>query len=142
MEYQEYQNRIEHGTQMFENGNFQAALEIFQKLVNSDISDIDKSRMSINVAVIYEKMGVVQQAFEWYKKAIEFEKPHYRFEAQEYLAVFMREQGRPKDSYRIYDSLSRSSHLTEEEKLRMRQKLEELEKEISNPQQARPGELE
>ena len=66
MDYQEYQNRIQRGAQMFESGNFAAALEIFTSLVNSDISDIDKSRMSLNVAAIYEKMDNQREALQWY----------------------------------------------------------------------------
>jgi tetratricopeptide (TPR) repeat protein len=139
MDYQEYQNRINRGTQMFEAGDYQAALETFIGLVNSDVSDIDKSRMCINVAVVYEKMSNVQQALQWYTRAVQFEKPHYRFEAQEYLAVYLKEIERPRDSLRIYESLLASPHLTEEDKMRLRQNTEELNKELNKPVYRRPG---
>ena len=139
MDYQEYQNRINHGTRMFEAGDYQAALEAFISLVNSDLSDIDKARMCINVAVIYEKMDNVPQALQWYTRAVQFEKPHCRFEAQEYLAVYLKEIGRPRDSLRVYESLVISPHLTEEDKLRMRQNIDELTKEVNKPVYRRPG---
>ena len=139
MDYQEYQNRINRGTQMFEAGDYQTALETFISLVNSDISDVDKSRMCINVAVVYEKMTNVQQALQWYTRAVQFEKPHCRFEAQEYLAVYLKEIERPRDSLRIYESLLASPHLIEEDKVRLRQKIDELTKELNKPVYRRPG---
>ena len=139
MDYQEYQNRINRGTQMFEAGDYQTALETFISLVNSDISDVDKSRMCINVAVVYEKMTNVQQALQWYTRAVQFEKPHGRFEAQEYLAVYLKEIERPRDSLRIYESLLASPHLTEEDKVRLRQHIDELKEELNKPVYRRPG---
>ena len=139
MDYQEYQNRINRGAQMFEAGDYQTALETFISLVNSDVSDIDKSRMCINVAVVYEKMTNVQQALQWYTRAVQFEKPHCRFEAQEYLAVYLKEIERPRDSLRIYESLLASPHLTEDDKLRLRNNIEELNKELNKPVYRRPG---
>lgn len=139
MDYQEYQNRIARGAQMFEAGNYAAALEIFTALVNSDISDIDKARMSMNVAAIYEKMGNVNDALQWYTRAIQFEKPHARFEAQEYLAAYLIEIGRGRDALRIFESLLPSSHLTEEDKMRLRGKIQQLREELSKPTYRRPG---
>jgi tetratricopeptide (TPR) repeat protein len=139
MDYQEYQNRINRGSQMFEAGDYQTALETFISLVNSDISDVDKSRMCINVAVVYEKMSNVQQALQWYTRAVQFEKPHCRFEAQEYLAVYLKEIERPRDSLRIYESLLPSPHLTEEDKVRLRQHIDELKEELNKPVYRRPG---
>ena len=139
MDYQEYQNRINRGTKMFEAGDYQAALEIFIGLVNSDISGVDKSRMCINVAIIYEKMNNVQQALQWYSQAVQYEKPHCRFEAQEYLAYYLKEIERPRDTLRIYESLLASPHLTEEDKMRLRQKVDELNKQLNKPVYRRPG---
>lgn len=139
MDYQEYQNRINHGTRMFEAGDYQAALETFIGLVNSDLSDLDKSRMCINVAVIYERMSNIPQALQWYTRAVQLEKPHCRFEAQEYLAVYLKEIDRLRDSLRIYESLMPSPHLTEEDKLRFRKNIAELTKELNKPVYRRPG---
>jgi Tfp pilus assembly protein PilF len=139
MNYQEFQNRVDHGTQMFEAGNMQAALEIFTGLVNSDISDIDKSSMCLNIAVVYDKLGNMQQSLQWYTKAVGFEKPHCRFEAQEYLATYLKQIGRPRDSLKILESLLPSPHLNEQDKVRIRQNIEELKVEINKPVYRRPG---
>ena len=139
MDYLEYQNRIQRGTQLFETGNLQAALEVFLGLVNSDISDIDKSLMCINVAVIYEKSENSPQALQWYMRGVQYEKPHSRFEVQEYLAVYLTELGRLRDSLKVYESLLPSSHLKEEDKVRIRQRIDDLKKEINKPVYRRPG---
>lgn len=139
MNYKDFQNRVDHGTQMFDSGNLQAALEIFTALVNSDISDLDKSSMCLNIAVVYDKLGNFQQCLEWYSKGVQYEKPHCRFEAQEYLANYLKQINRPRESLKIFESLLSSTHLTESDKVRVRDKIDELKVDINKPVYRRPG---
>lgn len=139
MDYKDFQNRVDRGTQMFDSGNLQGALEIFTSLINSDISDLDKSSMCLNIAVVYDKLGNLQQTQEWYIRAVQFEKPHCRFEAQEYLASYLKQINRPRESLKILESLLASTHLMESEKVRIRQNIEELKVEINKPVYRRPG---
>jgi tetratricopeptide (TPR) repeat protein len=139
MNYKDFQNRVNYGTQMFDSGNLQAALEIFSALVNSDISDLDKSSMCLNIAVVYDKFGNFQQCLEWYTKAVQLEKPHCRFEAQEYLANYLKQINRPRESIKIFESLLSSTHLTESDKVRIREAIEGLKVEINKPVYRRPG---
>jgi tetratricopeptide (TPR) repeat protein len=139
MNYKDFQNRVDHGTQMFDSGNLQAALEIFTSLVTSDISDLDKSSMCLNIAVVYDKLGNYQQCLEWYTKAVQYEKPHCRFEAQEYLAAYLRQINRPRESLKILEGLFSSTHLMESDKVRVREAIEELKVEINKPVYRRPG---
>jgi tetratricopeptide (TPR) repeat protein len=139
MNYKDFQNRVDHGTQMFDSGNLQAALEIFTALVNSDISDLDKSSMCLNIAVVYDKLANYQQCLEWYTKAVQYEKPHCRYEAQEYLANYLKQINRPRESLKILESLLSSTHLTESDKVRIREGIEALKIEINKPTYRRPG---
>ncbi|OGN89145.1 MAG: hypothetical protein A2Y88_06555 [Chloroflexi bacterium RBG_13_48_10] len=139
MDYKEFQNRVDHGTQMFDSGNMQAALEIFTGLINSDISDLDKSSMCLNIAVVYDKLGNLQQCLEWYARAIQLEKAHCRFEAQEYLADYLKQINRPRDSLKLLESVLASTHLTESDKVRVRKNIEDLKVEINKPVYRRPG---
>jgi tetratricopeptide (TPR) repeat protein len=139
MDYKDFQNRVDYGTQMFDSGNLQAALEIFTGLINSDISDIDKSSMCLNIAVIFDKLGNLQQCLEWYARGVQLEKPHCRFEAQEYLATYLKQIGRPRDSLKILESLTASTHLTESDKVRVRKNIDDLKVEINKPVYRRPG---
>jgi tetratricopeptide (TPR) repeat protein len=139
MDYKDFQNRVDYGTQMFDSGNMQAALEIFTGLISSDISDLDKSSMCLNIAVVYDKLGNVQQCLEWYTRAVQLEKPHCRFDSQEYLAAYLKQIGRPRDSLKILESLLSSTHLTENDKVRVRKNIDELKIEINKPVYRRPG---
>ncbi len=139
MNYKDFQNRVDYGTQMFDTGNLQAALEIFTALVNSDISDLDKSAMCLNIAVVYDKLSNVQQCLEWYTRAVQLEKPHCRYEAQEYLATYMKGINKPYESLKILESLLASTHLNEADKVRVRENIEELKVEINKPVYRRPG---
>ncbi|MFZ0533429.1 MAG: hypothetical protein WAM09_09635 [Anaerolineales bacterium] len=139
MNYKDFQNRVDYGTQMFDSGNMQAALEIFTGLVSSDISDLDKSSMCLNIAVVYEKLVNPQQCLEWYARAVQLEKPHCRFEAQEYLATYLKQISRPRESLKILESMMSSTHLTESDKVRIRENIESLKVEINKPVYRRPG---
>jgi len=139
MNYKDFQNRVNYGTQMFDSGNMQAALEVFTGLVNSDISDLDKSSMCLNIAVVYDKLNNRQLCLEWYAKAIQLEKPHCRFEAQEYLANYLKGINHPRESLKILEGLLNSTHLTESDKVRIRESIEGLMVEINKPVYRRPG---
>ncbi len=139
MNYKDFQNRVDYGTQMFDSGNMQAALETFTGLVGSDISDLDKSSMCLNIAVVYDKLGNPQQCLEWYTKAIQYEKPHCRFEAQEYLANYLKQINRPRESLKILEGLLTTTHLTEADKVRIHDIIEGLKVEINKPVYRRPG---
>lgn len=139
MDYKDFQNRVDYGTQMFDSGNLQAALEIFTGLISSDISDIDKSSMCLNIAVIFDKLENHTQSLEWYARAVQFEKPHCRYEAQEYMATYLKQINRPRDALKILESLLVSTHLTESDKVRVKQNIEDLKVEINKPVYRRPG---
>lgn len=139
MDYKDFQNRVDYGTQMFDSGNMQAALEIFTGLINSDISDLDKSSMCLNIAVVYDKLGNLQQCLEWYARAVQLEKLHCRYDAQEYLATYLKQINRPRDSLKVLESILASTHLTESDKVRVRNNIEDLKVEINKPVYRRPG---
>jgi Tfp pilus assembly protein PilF len=139
MDYKDFQNRVDYGTQMFDSGNMQVALETFTGLISSDISDLDKSSMCLNIAVIYDKLGNLQQSVEWYTRAVQLEKPHCKFEAHEYLAAYLKQINRPRESLKILESLLSSTHLMEADKVRVRKNIDDLKVEINKPVYRRPG---
>jgi tetratricopeptide (TPR) repeat protein len=139
MNYKDFQNRVDYGTQMFDSGNMQAALEVFTGLVDGDVSDLDKCSMCLNIAVVYDKLGNTQQCLEWYARAVQYEKPHCRFEAQEYWANYLKQIGRPRESLKLLEGLLATTHLTESDKVRVRENIEGLKVEINKPVYRRPG---
>jgi hypothetical protein len=95
--------------------------------------------MCLNIAVVYDKLSNMQQCLEWYAHAVQYEKPHGRFDAQEYLATYLKQINRPRESLKILESVLTSTHLMESDKVRVRQSIEELKVEINKPVYRRPG---
>ena len=54
--------------------------------------------MSCNIALIYEKMGDVENALAWYDHGIHLEQPYYRIYAAERKAAYLSQAGYTADS--------------------------------------------
>jgi tetratricopeptide (TPR) repeat protein len=139
MEFKEYQNRAEHGAILLERGNTAGALEIFQALVYSDISDLDKAMMCGNMAMIYTKINNPKEALAWYDKGIALERPHGRYQMIEYKAGYLNQLGRPRDALRVLESIIPTGHATEAEKVRLGEMINNLRKIVNEPVYRRPG---
>ena len=144
MLYEDYESRAKQVAAYVDAGSFSDALKVLQSLLDSDISDLDKSMMSINMAVVYEKMEQPERALEWYDRGISFEAVYLRF-------FVPRAKPRICTSWAIteiidiYQDLSEQSFLTEVDKLRMQQNIhaiktmmaDTLRQATKNPRQAR-----
>ena len=126
MLYQDYESRARQVAALVDEGKYNEALKLLQSLINSDISDLDKSMMSVNMAVVYEKMGETERALEWYDRGISYEAVYLRFFAMESKAVYFYQLKRFKDSLDIYQELRHLSFLTEIDKLRMQQNIDSI----------------
>ena len=73
MLYQDYESRARQVGALVDAGKYDDALKVLQSLLDSDISDIDKSIMSLNMAVVYGKMNQPGRALEWYDRGISYE---------------------------------------------------------------------
>lgn len=123
MLYEDYESRAKQVADQVDAGNFPDALKLLQSLLDSDISDLDKSMMSINMAVVYDKMDQPERALEWYDRGIGFEAVYLRFFVYESKAAYLYKLGRLQQSVDIYEDLSQQSFLTEADKLRMQQNI-------------------
>lgn len=124
MRYEDYDSRVKHVAAYVDEGKYNDAIKILQSLIDSDISDLDKSMMSINMAVVYGKMDQPQRALEWYDRGISFEAVYLRFLVTESKANYLYELQRYKECIEIYEELLPQSFLTEVDKLRLRQYIE------------------
>ena len=121
MLYQDYESRARQVGALVDAGKYDDALNVLQSLLDSDISDIDKSMMSINMAVIYGKMNQPERALEWYDRGISYEAVYLRFLVLESKANYLYELKRFKQCIEIYEELLPQSFLTEVDNLRIRQ---------------------
>lgn len=126
MNYQDYITRTQRAANLVESGIYDRALEILQALVASDISDIDKSMMCVNVAGVYKKQGRVDQALAWFDRGIAFERPLARAFVTMQKAGFLATQGYVDESRDLYRELANLPFLTESEKETIRRNLATL----------------
>lgn len=121
MQYEDYEARARKVAVLVDEAQYQEALKLLQTLIDSDISDLDKSMMSVNMAVVHDKMQQHAKALEWYDRGIGYEMVYLRFFVLESKANYLYQIGRFKESLEIYEELVQQSFLTELEKLRIRQ---------------------
>lgn len=126
MNYQDYVNQAQQAARLVETGDRAASLRSFQDLLKRDISDLDKSYICQNLAILCEQDGQMDQALQWYDRGIHYEKPHLRFQVYENKAGFLLRMGRQDEAKRIYQNLLKKKFLTEEDKFRIGQYLVQL----------------
>lgn len=96
------------------------ALTALTRLVESDISDMDKANACLSAATVYEKLGETDKALEWYDRGIKYEYTHHRFAVAEHKAWYLSSKGRTRESVRLYEKLVREPSMTEADKDRLR----------------------
>ncbi len=119
MDYQEYVDRAKAGSDLVDQGEFEEAIRIFRELIADDLADLDKAIMCVNLAVIYDKMGMEIEVLAAYDRGIGFERPHCRFYVAESKAAYLAQHGKPRDALRIYESLLPQRFLCEQDRLRI-----------------------
>ena len=120
MLYDEYVRIIQEVSQCVDAQDYETSLRLLNDLLKSDLPDLDKCIMAINVAVVWDKRGDSSEALRWYDRAIRFEKSYDRFFAQEKKAAYFLYLGRKKDALLIYQELLKKPFLNLSEQDRMR----------------------
>jgi len=119
LDYQVYSDRVMAGAKCVEEGQFEAALDIFYGLLSTDISDIDKSMMCNNLAVTCEKMGQPDEAMRWYDEGIHYEEPYCRIAIREYKGAQLYHAGRFAEAAALYREMLGLHYLSEADKARV-----------------------
>jgi tetratricopeptide (TPR) repeat protein len=121
MEYEKYSEMAQRGGQEFERGDYAAAEATFRSLVESDISDIDKSLMYLNLILIAEKRSAPAEEIErLYDHALKLERAHRRYAATERKADWLARQSRNRESLRLYEEMLTYSELNDTDRARVR----------------------
>jgi len=119
MQYSEYDRMAREGAKSLEEGKHLEAIAKFQSLLDSDISDIDKSFMAYNIAVVCEKLGHQEETLAWYDHAIAYEQPYFRSQITEHKAAYLANNGHPADALALYEWLYRQNYVQETDKERI-----------------------
>lgn len=120
MEYQEYSRIANEVARLDGEQKFVEAVELLRGLVESDISDLDKSIMCYNAAMICgDKLKLHEDAQAWYDTGIAYEAPYFRFFVTEHKAAYLANSGYPQESLAIYEHLMLQPYVQEVDKERI-----------------------
>ena len=119
MDYHVYYEKAHKANDLLEADDHLGAIAIFEELVASDISDLDKANMCQNIAVCCNKMGYTDQAIAWYDEGIRYEAPFMRGLILEYKAAFLAEKRRDAEAIAIYEQIYKAPYALEIDKERI-----------------------
>ena len=126
MDYADYVQGTQRAADLVQAGHYDEAMEILRRLLNRDISDIDKSIMCLNIAVVYDKLDQSERALEWHDRGIVFERPYARVFVALHKAGYLATQARVQESLQLYRELATLPFLTESDKETIRHNLDVL----------------
>lgn len=119
MDYHVYYEKAHKANDLLEAGDHMGAIAIFEELIASDISNLDKANMCQNIAVCCNKLGFTDQALAWYDEGIRYEAPLLRGLILEYKAAFLAEKRRDAEAIAIYEQLYSAPYVMEVDKERI-----------------------
>ncbi|HTX90972.1 MAG TPA: tetratricopeptide repeat protein [Anaerolineales bacterium] len=126
MDYEEYVRSTDQANRLIESRKFTEAVEALSRLVLSDLSDIDKSTVCINLAVLHDRLGKTDDALAWYDRGIGYEQVYCRYDVTEKKAQYLSQVGRTRDAIPLYEALLKQPYLSEAEKVRVRKQIQFL----------------
>ncbi|HEX5036334.1 MAG TPA: hypothetical protein VFX30_04175 [bacterium] len=127
MDYQTYYDRAQEGSKKFDAGDVDGAIRVFEDLVASDLAEVDKAIMCLNVATIYEKSGKTDEALRWLDRGIAIERLYCRSNVAENKALLLIRLERPKEALEIYKEYVTKPYVGEEQKARFLNNMQVLE---------------
>jgi tetratricopeptide (TPR) repeat protein len=126
MEYQEYLYKSQQAAQLIQSGRLHESVDFLYQFFLSDISDINKINICTDLAAVYDRTGNTDEAIAWFDKGIALECIYSRYEVLEKKAQYLSQLGRSQDAVLIYEALIKEPFVSEEEKERMRKRIQML----------------
>jgi len=120
MKYEVYVEVAQEAARLVEAGDYDSAVAVITSLLDSDISDLDKSMMCLNLALIQDKLGRSEEALAWYDRGIGYERRVGRFTIAEHKAAYLAERDERQLSYDLYEQLLTRPELMDTDKERIR----------------------
>lgn len=119
MTYADYAGRMQQGADAVDAGRRDLAIEIFEGLLATDISPIDKAVVCVNLATICDQLGDPDRALIYYERGIAHEQALCRTFAAESRAAYLHGLGRLRESLRAFQDLRLGGWLSEADKHRV-----------------------
>jgi len=105
MENSLYVSLARRASDLVDQGQYPAAIEIFEQFVGSDLPDFDKGISWVNIATVQEKMGNREAALASYEQAVECERKTTSYFIAQQHASYLSQLGRFQESLAIYQAL-------------------------------------
>ena len=126
MRYEDYYETAQKVSNLVDETRFEEAMGLLRGLIDSDLAELDKSVMCVNMAVVLQKMQRNDEALQWYDRGIGYEALYLRFFVAESKAGFLHQLGRNAESLEIYSQLLDQPYLTAQDNERMRNNVDAL----------------
>ncbi len=130
MEYEEYMRRAGEAAALVERGEYLKAGEILRSLVESELAPSDRAVMCLNLAIVCDRMGNMEEALRWYERGMTYERFAGAYFVEEHRAAYLAEKGRLAESLAAYKSLLARPHLAEGDKARIESNIHLLEERL------------
>jgi hypothetical protein len=130
MKYEDYAETCRRAGELFENGSAEKALTMFEALIASDISALDKAIMCHNIATVLDRLGRTHEAIQAYDRAIAYEAPFSRCDSMERKAAFLAGKNETRASIALYEQMLMRPYATEHEKERFRVNIATLQQQL------------
>ncbi len=112
MTYQEYADEVQKVGHFVDVAkDYPSAVVILQRLIDSDLPDVDKSLMSHNMAIVCEKMGNDEHAIQWFDYGIALESQFMRSQVKIEKAQFLLRKSRKDEARAILTEVLDEPHL-------------------------------
>ena len=126
MRYEDYYETAQKVSNLVDETRFEEAMGLLRGLIDSDLAELDKSVMCVNMAVVLQKMQRNEEALQRYDRGIGYEALYLRFFVAESKAGFLHQLGRNQESLEIYSALLGQPYLNAQENERMRNNVDAL----------------
>ena len=105
MDFEEYRGCVEQIDKLAASGDDRALLKVLSELTNSDLPDLDRSRLLSQAAQAHERLNEPDQALAAYDRAAALETPHHHFQAAFRKSDYLMRLGRKDESRDILKDL-------------------------------------
>ncbi|MFT3805659.1 hypothetical protein [Arenimonas sp.] len=125
MRYEDYYDTAQKVSALVDGNAFEEAIRLFG-LIDSDLADLDKSVMCVNMAVVLQKTQRNEEALQWYDRGIGYEALYLRFRRRIEGGIPASTGYANQESLEIYSQLLDQPYLNAQENERMRNNVDAL----------------
>ncbi|HAE59810.1 MAG TPA: hypothetical protein DCG54_09980 [Anaerolineae bacterium] len=135
MDFNTYRELATKASDLHGAGKSAEALKILAELVLSDISDIDKSVMCLNAAIINDQAGEIEQALKWYDRGMAYEQAQAKYFVTMRKAAYLVEKKRFDESLQILQRLLSRPYVPESDKIVIQTNIDLVQKMMKEQEQ-------